>query len=57
LSKKEKKALEEDNGNNIKGEGEGELVKSGYVELEMIGGGEGNERDQVEIPKEGLVCG
>jgi tRNA-dihydrouridine synthase 1 len=57
LSKKEKKALEEANGKNIKGEGEGELVKSGYVELEMIGGGEGNEREQVEIPKEGLVCG
>jgi tRNA-dihydrouridine synthase 1 len=53
LSKKEKKALEEANGKNIKGEGDGELVKSGYVELEKVGNG----REQVEIPKEGLVCG
>jgi tRNA-dihydrouridine synthase 1 len=50
LSKKEKKALEEANGKSIKRAGE-----NGYVELEKVGNG--REKVEIEVPKEGLVCG
>ena len=50
LSKKEKNALEVANGKSIKGEGE-----NGHVEVEVMGNG--MEKVEIEVPKEGLVCG
>jgi tRNA-dihydrouridine synthase 1 len=50
LSKKEKKALEEANGKSIKGSGE-----NGHVEVEVMR--DGREKVEIEVPKEGLVCG
>lgn len=54
LSRKEKAALEKANGVDVK---KGEQRLEGHVEVEKVGDGDRNGREEVEIPKEGLVCG
>jgi len=32
-------------------------VESGYVEVETVDGNDGEKREEIELPKKGLVCG
>ncbi|KAF8857576.1 FMN-linked oxidoreductase [Acephala macrosclerotiorum] len=53
LSRKEKAALEK--ANAVEPKKSEEKVPNGLVEVEEVG--DGKEKEEVEIPKEGLVCG
>jgi tRNA-dihydrouridine synthase 1 len=55
LSKKERAALEKGSETHKPGPAKVEVVPSEYVELDKAGGERKGE--EVEIPKEGLVCG